>query len=142
MGKNEKREQKLTNNKQTNFHQSHRSPTDAASDPMLHPVNGPDHPVVDSSDPPTYAFAYVCLRFDTLWLHIRCETYSLICQKKNSSDPPTYAFHIYVQDLWNKKFERIQKKKITFSNSFDATTHSITHRLDACTNPSFESIIL
>ena len=66
MGKNEKREQKLTNNKQTNFHQSHRSPTDAASDPMLHPVNGPDHPVVDSSDPPTYAFAYVCLRFDTL----------------------------------------------------------------------------
>ena len=63
MGKNEKREQKLRiTNKQT-FITAHRSPTDAASDPMLHPVNGSDHPIVDSSDPPTYAFPCICLRF-------------------------------------------------------------------------------
>ena len=39
------------------FHLHHqRSPADATSDPMLHPINRFDHPVVDSSDPTTYTF--------------------------------------------------------------------------------------
>ena len=78
----------LIKDKQTKQHQHHRqcSPTDTTSDPMLHPVNGSDHSVVDSSDPSADTFEYILGWIFTV-------KYLVLYFKRNvSSDPSTYTF--------------------------------------------------